>query len=74
MKYLSLCMNFKDEAPYLKEWLDFHILVGVDHFYLFNNNSSDNYEQIIKPYKEKGYITLHKSDKKSIKKIVYDFL
>ncbi|WP_369598480.1 glycosyltransferase family 2 protein, partial [uncultured Muribaculum sp.] len=40
---VSLCLIFKDEEPYLKEWIDYHILIGVDHFYLYNNNSSDRF-------------------------------
>lgn len=71
--YLSLCMNFKNEEPYLKEWLDFHILVGVDHFYLYDNNSNDSYEKILEPYRKKGLVTLHKSDKNPIKPISYEY-
>lgn len=59
MKYgVSLCLIFKNEAPFLKEWIDYHITVGVDHFYLYNNNSDDEYLSIIQPYIEKGIITL----------------
>lgn len=44
LKYrISLCLIFNNEAPFLKEWLDYHIVVGIDHFYLYNNNSTDNY-------------------------------
>ena len=39
--YLSFCSIFKNEAPYMKEWIEYHLLVGVDHFYLYNNNSTD---------------------------------
>ena len=51
MKYqVSLCLIFKNEAPFLKEWLDYHLTIGVSHFYLYNNNSDDNYLDVIKPY------------------------
>ena len=55
---ISLCLIFKDESVYLKEWIEYHLLIGCDHFYLYNNNSSDNYREVIKPYLKKGYITL----------------
>ncbi len=59
LKYkLSICLIFKDEAKFLAEWIDFHITVGVDHFYLYNNNSSDNYLEVLAPYMDKGFITL----------------
>ena len=54
----SLCLIFKDEAPYLKEWLEYHLLIGIDHFYLYNNNSSDNYLEVLGPYIEDGTVTL----------------
>ena len=55
---LAVVAIFKDEARYLKEWLDYHLLAGVDHFYLYNNNSSDNYEEILAPYVEANLVTL----------------
>ena len=55
---VSICLIFKDEAPFLKEWIEYHLLIGVDHFYLFNNNSTDNYKEILAPYQDKGIITL----------------
>ncbi len=56
--YSSICGIFKDEAPYLKEWIEYHHLVGIEHIYLYNNNSSDNFYEILRPYIEKGFITL----------------
>jgi hypothetical protein len=47
---LALCMIFHNEALYLKEWLEFHKLVGVQHFYLYNNASTDNFRKILEPY------------------------
>ena len=59
LKYkISLCLIFKNEAPFLKEWLDYHLTIGVNHFYLYNNNSDDNYLEIIKSYIDKGIVTL----------------
>jgi len=55
---LSLCGIFKNEAPFLKEWIDYHRLVGVEHFYLYNNNSSDNFNDILFPYIQEGIVTL----------------
>lgn len=41
MSELVICAIFKNEAEYLYEWLSFHSFLGVKHFYLYNNNSSD---------------------------------
>lgn len=56
--YFSLCAIFKNEAPYFKEWIEYHRMLGVDHIYLYNNFSTDNYMDILTPYIEEGYVTL----------------
>ena len=57
--YLSVCCIFKDEAPYLEEWLRFYHLVGVDHFYLYDNGSTDGYAAVLAPWQAAGKVTLH---------------
>lgn len=56
--YLSILAIFRDEAPWLKEWIEFHRLVGVEHFYLINHLSSDNYLEVLEPYLQEGVVTL----------------
>ncbi|MGB3514483.1 MAG: glycosyltransferase family 92 protein, partial [Microcoleaceae cyanobacterium] len=55
---LSICAIMKNEGPYLAEWLEFHKIVGVERFYLYNNNSTDNTLEILRPYIEKGEVIL----------------
>lgn len=74
MKYLSLCMNFKNESPYLKEWIDYHLNIGIEHFYLFDNDSTDEYLKILEPYRNKKLVTLHSSKKNPIKPFVYEYV
>ncbi len=56
--YIAVCAIFRDEAPYLAEWISFHQLMGVEHFFLYNNYSSDNPEIVLQPYLEAGSVTL----------------
>ncbi len=56
---LSVCAILKNEAPYLIEWLEFHKIVGVERFYLYDNNSTDNPFDIVKPYIESGEVIWH---------------
>lgn len=59
LKYrISLCLIFKNEAPFLKEWIDYHRTIGIDHFYLYNNNSTDNYVDVLDGYVKEGIVTL----------------
>ena len=55
---LAVVAIFKDEGRYLKEWLDYHLLAGVEHFYLYNNDSADDYQEVLAPYIEKNLVTL----------------
>ena len=55
---VSLCLIFKNEAKVLREWIEYHRLVGVDHFYLYNNFSEDDYMSVLAPYIEEGIVTL----------------
>lgn len=54
----SLVLIFKDESPYLKEWIEYHLMLGIDHFYLYQNNSTDDYISVIQPYLDSGKITM----------------
>lgn len=55
---ISICGIFKNEAPFLKEWIEFHEMIGIEHFYLYNNNSDDNYLEILQPYIDRELVTL----------------
>lgn len=55
---VGVCLIFKNEARFLREWLEYHLLIGVDHFYLYNNNSDDNFREVLEPYIRRGLVTL----------------
>ncbi len=55
--YLSIAAIMKNEKPYLKEWIEYHLLQGVEHFYLCDNDSTDGTKEYLKPYIDKGIIT-----------------
>ncbi len=57
--YLSIGAIYRNEADNLAEWIEFHRLVGVEHFYLYDNNSDDAHEQVLGGYVEEGIVTLY---------------
>jgi hypothetical protein len=57
--YLAACAVYRDEAPYLAEWLEFHLLVGFERFYLYDNVSEDDHLAALAPYLEDGIVVLH---------------
>lgn len=57
---LSISAIFKDDAPYLKEWIEFHRLMGAEHFYLCSHNGTDDYLKVLIPYIKLGIVELCK--------------
>ena len=55
---IAVCAIFKDEAPFLLEWLAFHKVIGVDMFYLYDNGSSDGGGELIRRSGFAGNVTL----------------
>ena len=54
---LAVVAIMKNEAPYVKEWIDYHLLAGVDHFYIYDNESPDNFKEVVQPYIDSGIVT-----------------
>jgi predicted DNA-binding protein len=53
MYELSILAMFKNESWIIREWIEHYIIEGVEHFYLIDNGSTDNYEEKIKDYMDK---------------------
>ena len=51
--HLSICAIFQNEAKWLPEWIEFHLKQGVEHFYLFDNLSTDSPHHALGPYGDK---------------------
>ncbi len=42
----------------MREWLEFHRIVGVERFYLYDNFSVDDHREVLAPYVEDGLVVL----------------
>ena len=51
---LSVCAILRNESRYLKEWIEFHLLQGVERFYLYQNRSDDDWYTVLLPYVRDG--------------------
>jgi hypothetical protein len=57
--YLAACTVFRDEDRFLREWLAFHLCVGVEHFFLYADRPFDDcYIEILQPYVDAGVATV----------------
>jgi len=54
----SICTMVHNEAKYVEEWVAYHLLIKADHMYIYNDESSDDIEQVLAPYIKQGYVTL----------------
>ena len=54
---LAVVAIMKNEEPYVKEWLDYHLLAGVEHFYIYDNDSTPEFKNILQPYIDAEIVT-----------------
>ncbi len=69
---LAVVAILKNEAPYLKEWLDYHLLAGVDHFFLYDNDSPDNQSEVVAPYVAAGLVDYFSLPGKVMQAVAYN--
>lgn len=69
---LSIVAIMKNEGQFLDEWICYHLIKGVDHFYLYNNESTDNTDVIMEPYVKKGLVTLIDIPGSHVQKTAYE--
>lgn len=62
--FLTMATCIKNEGRYLDEWISYYIYQGVEHFYLNDDESTDNTKEILKPYIDKGYVTVYEGLRK----------
>ena len=55
--YLGLVAIFRGEDDYLIEWIEFHKLIGVEHFVLYDNGISQASLNLLKKYIDDGLVT-----------------
>jgi hypothetical protein len=60
--YFSIGCVFKNEAHILYEFLEYYFSHGVDHIYMINDFSEDDYLSILDPYLQEGRVTLFQND------------
>jgi len=72
MDYLSLCLICKDENDYLPEWLDYHILMGVDRFYIYDNDSQVSLRESLAEYITRGWVVVMDIPGKAVQLFAYD--
>lgn len=47
----------KDEARYIKEWIEYHRIIGIDHFVIYDNESTDGIQGLLEGYIQEGLVS-----------------
>lgn len=59
---IAILTCFKNESHILEEWIEHYKNRGIEHIYMINDFSTDDYLKIIQPYLDIGFITVFNSD------------
>ena len=59
---LSVCVCIKNESAYIIDFIKHYINQGVEHFYIINNDSDDNIEEVLEKSTYNSLITLVKHE------------
>ena len=46
----AICTCIKNEHAYLREWLEYHLGLGFDHIYLYEDFGSESHADIVDEY------------------------
>tara|TARA_R110000868_G_scaffold227424_4_gene480411 strand:- start:247 stop:1074 length:828 start_codon:yes stop_codon:yes gene_type:complete len=57
--FLTFVSVFKNENNYFREWLEYHLMMGVDHFYLYDQDGGLDAMELLRPYEKVGIVTRH---------------
>lgn len=50
--------NFRNETPYLDEFVSYHLDAGVDHMFLYDQSGKPEDQEILRPYVDAGRVTV----------------
>lgn len=53
---ISVVAIAKNEKDYIREWVEFYRVLGIDRIYLFDNGSSDGMKEKIADYIDNGFV------------------
>lgn len=53
---VAIAVIVKNEAPYIKEWVEYYKIIGITKIYLYDNDSQDDLKDRIKTDVESGYV------------------
>jgi hypothetical protein len=56
-RYLTVATMMKNQRPWLREWIEFYMMMGAEHFLIYDNNSTDFPLDVLQHYVDYGIVT-----------------
>eukprot|EP00276_Gloeochaete_wittrockiana_P001488 CAMPEP_0184671320 /NCGR_PEP_ID=MMETSP0308-20130426/85426_1 /TAXON_ID=38269 /ORGANISM="Gloeochaete witrockiana, Strain SAG 46.84" /LENGTH=332 /DNA_ID=CAMNT_0027118417 /DNA_START=281 /DNA_END=1279 /DNA_ORIENTATION=- len=53
---MTLCVMMRNQTKYAREWMEFHRMLGVDKFVVYDHKSEDDLYGFLKPYIDSGLV------------------
>lgn len=64
MTKIAILTIFRDESHIMYEWCKYHVDIGFDHVFMINNDSKDNYQEVINDLNSSNITVFHEPGKK----------
>lgn len=55
-RFLTLSTMVKNQRRWIREWLEFNIMMGVEHFIIYDNGSNDDTLDVVQYYIDEGIV------------------
>lgn len=70
MNYFSVAAIFKREEPYIGDWVKYHLGIGAEHIWLYDNDSGDRSAEIAKDI-GRDRVTIHPCPGHPVQHVAY---
>ncbi len=57
---LAITAIVKNEAQYIREWIEYHLMIGIEKFYIYDNDSTDKILEVLGEYIENDIVEYKK--------------
>jgi hypothetical protein len=55
---VALCVRIRDEAPDLREFVEYYLAAGISQIFFYEARSCDNFREVLAPFIAAGHVTL----------------
>jgi hypothetical protein len=57
VRFMTIATMLKNQRRWLREWIEFNLMMGFEHIIIYDNGSEDEPYEILRPYVDQGLLT-----------------